>query len=64
MISKKDINLSIESCKKYRRKILDISQQVFALHLVGNFFYESHAEFLNEHGLSTNKIISKILKIK
>ena len=37
MISKKDINLSIERCKKYRRKILDISQQVFALHLGGSY---------------------------
>tara|TARA_B110000259_G_C13889599_1_gene352387 strand:+ start:495 stop:689 length:195 start_codon:yes stop_codon:yes gene_type:complete len=64
MISKKDINLSIERYKKYKRKILDISQQVFALHLGGKRFYESRAELLNEYGLSANKIISKILKIK
>ena len=64
MISKKDINLSIERSKKYRRKILDISQQVFVLHLGGKRFYGAHAELLNEHGLSANKIISKILKIK
>ena len=37
MISDQDIKLSIERCKKYRRKILDISQKVTALHMGGSF---------------------------
>ena len=37
MISQKNIKLSVERCKKYRKKIFDISQKVTALHLGGAF---------------------------
>ena len=37
MISEKNVNLSRERCKKYRKKILDVSQDVNALHLGGAF---------------------------
>ena len=37
MLNKKEIINSEKRCKIYRRKILDVSQQVFALHLGGSF---------------------------
>ena len=37
MISDQDAKSSTERCKKYRRKILDISQKVSALHMGGSF---------------------------
>ena len=37
MLNKKEIIDSKKRCKIYRRKILDVSQQVFALHLGGSY---------------------------
>lgn len=37
MLNKKEIINSKKRCKIYRGKILDVSQQVFALHLGGSF---------------------------
>jgi hypothetical protein len=43
--SKFDVKKSQDRCKKYRKKILDISQTVSALHMGGSSFFHRNCGF-------------------
>ena len=57
MISKKAISHSKERCKKYRKKIFDISQKVLALHLGGAFSCLEMVDYIYKFHIPVRKKI-------
>ena len=61
MLLKKQISDSLNRCKSYRKRILEISQQVFALHLGGSYSCLEILDYIYEFHIPLRKKIKMII---